>query len=252
MQIRMLREIDTLFAGAPQSRKTLEAKEEMLQNLMEKYNDLLAEGRSEEAAFNIAIGSVGDISDLLEELGQEAPPKVAHFPEPDLSDYPDYDEPIPDQQQTDYARHHNAVIVAVAVMLYILSPVAVILFGGRMGLLLLFAMIAGATGLLIYNGMTGDKKNQRGQAQQQQQQNTSYDANQNADPFEAQFESRKMNKEQKKFFASISSALWLMTTALYMVISFATGAWHITWIIFLVAAAVNNVVKAFIDMYRRG
>lgn len=232
MQIRMLREIDAMFEGAPQTRKTLEVKEEMLQNLMEKYNDLLAEGKSEEAAFNIAIASVGDISDLLEEL-QQPIPKVAHFPEPDMSGYED-DIPaaMPVQRDPTYEKHHKAMIVTVAAMLYILSPVAVVLFSGRIGILLLFTMIAAATGLLIYGAMTGPEK-------------------QRVETADGVSGKKKMSKEQRRLFSSLSSALWLVTVALYFVISFATGAWHISWIIFLIATAASNVLRAFIDLYGR-
>lgn len=239
MQIRMLREIDAMFEGAPQNRKTLEAKEEMLQNLMEKYDDLRAEGRSEEAAFNIAIGSVGDISDLIEELRQTPPPpKAASFPEPDLSDYEDEPVTRPAEDDASFEKHHKAVVVSVAVMLYILSPVAVIFFGGKFGLILLFVMIAAATGLLVYNGMTGAKKSTANGVPTMEEE---------MDPPRKE----KMSKSQKHFFGSLSSALWLITVSLYFVISFSTGAWHITWIIFLISAAANNILKAFMDMYRK-
>ena len=39
-----------------------------MQNLYDKYDDLLREGKTEEAAYNIAVAGVGDISPLLEEL----------------------------------------------------------------------------------------------------------------------------------------------------------------------------------------
>lgn len=232
MQIRMLREIDAMFDGAPQTRKTLEVKEEMLQNLMEKYNDLRAEGKSEEAAFNIALGSVGDISDLLDELRQPIP-KVATFPDED-PEGAYYESAAPGPAMDNFQRHNRAMIVTVAVILYILSPVAVIVFGGSMGLILLFVMIAAATGLLIYNGMTSDKPGKEGTRNVQS----------------AAEQKTKMSKQQKKFFASLSSALWLIATAIYFMVSFGTGAWYITWIIFLIAAAANNVLKAFLDMYR--
>lgn len=233
MQIRMLREIDAMFADVPQSRKTLEVKEEMLQNLTEKFNDLVAEGKSEEAAFNIAIGSIGDISDLIAEL-QQPIPKVASFPEPDLSDYDGYAEEAP-MHGEEAVKHQKAATVSLAVMLYILSPIALLVFGGKLGLILLFLMLAAATGILVYYGMTqGGRKTRAGQADE---------------PLDEEAQ-RKLSKEQKKLLSSVSSALWLIVVALYFVISFATHAWHITWIIFLIAAAANNVLRAFVDMYR--
>ena len=38
--------INTLFQDAPQTKKTVELKEEMLQNLTDKYNDLVAAGQN--------------------------------------------------------------------------------------------------------------------------------------------------------------------------------------------------------------
>ena len=43
------------------------------------------------------------------------------------------------------------------------------------------------------------------------------------------------------------AALWLLTTALYFVLSFATGAWHLTWILFLIAGAATGLVSAIYD-----
>lgn len=40
-----------------------------------------------------------------------------------------------------------------------------------------------------------------------------------------------------------NSALWLVITALYFILSFSTGAWYITWIIFVIGAAVVPIVK---------
>ena len=51
--------IESLFKDAPDTVKTVELKEEMLQNLYEKYNDLLADARSEQAAFTIAVSGEG-------------------------------------------------------------------------------------------------------------------------------------------------------------------------------------------------
>ena len=53
--------IDDLFANAPSTVRAVELKEEMYQNLMDKYNDLINEGKSEESAYNIAVASIGDV-----------------------------------------------------------------------------------------------------------------------------------------------------------------------------------------------
>ena len=54
-------------------------------------------------------------------------------------------------------------------------------------------------------------------------------------------EQQQKEMERRKAY---SSALWLLVVAAYFLISFATGAWYITWIIFLIGAAMEQVVRA--------
>ena len=67
MEDKLRRYVDGLFEEATPSRKTVELKEEMIQNLEDKYNDLLKDGKTPEAAFNIVIAGIGDVSALLKE-----------------------------------------------------------------------------------------------------------------------------------------------------------------------------------------
>ena len=42
----------------------------------------------------------------------------------------------------------------------------------------------------------------------------------------------------------VEGAISTLTLVVYFVLSFATGAWHITWLVFLIGVAVGNVVDA--------
>ena len=42
---------------------------------------------------------------------------------------------------------------------------------------------------------------------------------------------------------TIIGSLALITTGIYLLISFSTGAWHITWIIFLIFAVIARIIK---------
>ncbi|MDR3050204.1 MAG: permease prefix domain 1-containing protein [Oscillospiraceae bacterium] len=53
---------------------------------------------------------------------------------------------------------------------------------------------------------------------------------------------------RKRIRGSLSSILWLLTTALYFIISFTFGNWHISWIIFLIAPIVQQLLNLFFDM----
>jgi len=209
--------VEELFAGTAPSKRSVELKEEMIQNLTEKYNDLISEGKTPEAAFNIAVAGIGDISYLLKDLEKDA----AH------------PEVIAAQ------RHRSAMFTAIAIMLYIISVVPLIIISMTthsqtaltVGIALLFIFIAGATGLLIYNGMTKPKYLKTD------------------DTMVEEFKQwQSASAEQKSLRNSVSSAIWALIVAIYFLVSFFTGAWHISWIIFVIGAAVQSIINIFFSV----
>ena len=77
--------VEALFAALPQREDILRLKADMLANLEDKFNALLAEGKSEAEATGVVIASIGSTEDLLRELGlpeKEAAPteNSAHRP----------------------------------------------------------------------------------------------------------------------------------------------------------------------------
>ncbi len=205
--------IDGIFVEAPQTLKTVEAKEEFLQNLTDKYQDLLAEGKSEEAAFNIAVASIGDVSPLVREL-QGRPQQVAQMNAEDQG-----------RQQ------RRAIVMSIAIALYILCVVPLFLLQDEAGLILMFIMVAIATSLVIFNGMTKTRNDL--------EQDTMMDEFQ---------EWRGQNSRKHQVYKSVSSAVWSLGLVAYFLVSFTTGAWGITWIIFLIIGAVNAIIKAIVDL----
>jgi len=194
--------IDDLFANAPSTVRAVELKEELFQNLTDKYNDLIAEGKNEESAFNIAIASIGDVDSLITGLSGEK------------------------RIENEKSKKRSAILVAVAIALYILCPVPVILVGNEMGVMALFLFVAVATGLLIYNGVTRERYVKTD------------------DTMVEDFKEWKHHGRQKnKAAEAITGSFWLIAVCVYIVVSFMTGAWHITWIIFLIAAAISSLIK---------
>ncbi len=213
MQAKLRAYMDHLFSQTRPTKAAVELKEEMLQNLTDKYNDLLAEGKSPEAAYNIATASIGDISELLNQLKQE-----------------EMQAPRYSEEQIQRSRQRSALCISIAVMLYILCVVPCIIWP-QYGVILMFIMIAAATGLLIYNSMT----------------KLSY--KKTDDTVVEEFKEWKSESdERKKTIKSINSAIGTIFLVLYFVISFSTGAWYITWLIFLISGAVQNIIKACFDL----
>ena len=60
--------VDALFREIPDSERKESLKREIVENLEEKVNDLMAQGKAEEDAINRAIVEFGDIGDIRDEL----------------------------------------------------------------------------------------------------------------------------------------------------------------------------------------
>ena len=203
--------LEDLFADAPQTKKVYELKEEMFQNLIEKYRDLLAEGMPEEAAYNIAVAGIGDINDLIRSL----------------------DEPF---YEADYRNHNrSAILTAVGVIIIILSVIPVLLFEAlhleNIGICLMIGMVALGVGLLSYTAKTKSQYLKK------------------EDMIVEDFKAWQADQgERKNLMKSLSSALWTLTLAVYFILSFSTHAWHITWVIFLIATAAEQLLTACFDL----
>ena len=237
MEERLRAYMDGLFRGMPDTAQAREIKEEILQNITDKYHDLVAEGKSEEAAYNIAIEGIGDLGEVMDSLREGAgKEKAAAAPEDartsdsagTYTDGPSRGMSSRSREEYREWKNKSAVRTAVAVMLYILCVVPPIIcdelgLPDGLGAAMLFVFVAVATAILIINNMTKPDGMKKDAA-----------------------EARELGKGTAKgqSWKSICSAIWTLTLVLYFVISFMTMAWYITWVIFLVAAAVQSILRA--------
>ena len=128
------------------------------------------------------------------------------------------------EAKTQDVKSNFARNIAIAVMLYILSLVAIILCAAEfnqpiIGVSIFFILIALGTGLLIYNGIYYKK--------------------------ESKDEPTKKQRNIIKQVTDIVSAIGLL---IYLAISFMTFAWHITWIIFIIVGIVNQIIKLIFSL----
>ena len=202
--------IESLFEDAPKNKQTIELKEEMLQNLIDKYNDLVDSGKSSEAAYNIATASIGDIHELIRQIEKR-----------------EENNPL-FEQNYDKGRKRFALLLSISVMLYILCVVPVILLEDSvLGVVIMFVMVAIATGLILYNNMTKPKYLKKDSTVVEE------------------FKEWKANSTEKNtLYQSITKVMWSCITILYFIVSFLTMAWHITWIIFLIGSAIQGIIRA--------
>lgn len=209
--------ITRAFEDVPRTKKSMEMQEELISNLIEKFNDQLKLGKSEEEAYTNVIAGIGDLSELTEGLRER---QILSGPTPT-------------------ERKHNALIIAISVMIYILSPIVLIVFvesfgQETLGLALMFGMVAIATGLIVYNQVSKPK----------------YVAEE--ETMVEEFKEWKSGRQKNKsIYEAFSSAFWLIVVALYLYISFTYMNWHYSWIIFILASAIQNIFKAMLEMRHR-
>lgn len=222
MEDKLRAYMDHLFQKVKPSRKSVELKEEILQNLTDKYHDLLIEGKTQEAAYNIAIASIGDTEELMEGLKDEGTYLGVT------------------QEEIERGRRKSAMLTAIAVMMYILSILPPLLLSGTplissVGPAAMFTMIAIATGLIVYGHMSRPRYKRMD------------------DSIVEEFkEWQNQTDADLRACKSIISAMWAIITVIYFVVSFMTMAWYITWVIFLIGTAIQEIIKAVFELKRRG
>lgn len=201
MRDQLIQYVELLFAGATDSE---DIKQEILQNTLDRYDDLIAQGKVPEAAYRLAIAGIGDINEIL---GTDVPRTVIAHP---AANQDDGDTPT------------KKLLRAVAVGLYIICALPLIVLSGlgmdNLGLCGTLAIVAVATVMI----MLGAKKT------------THEDHEEDEEP------------QESELAKSINGLIWALGLGIYFLVSFTTGDWHITWIIFPILAALDSLVTAIV------
>ncbi len=146
--------LEAMFAGLPNTAEVRKAKAELLQMMEDKYNELIAEGVSENAAVGTVSSEFGNLDELADDLGLSTALEVAH----------DIQSATPRRNLTldevkDYmaARMKKAFLIALGVMLFVICVVFPILITGHgaAGAGMMFLDIAIGVGLVIYGSFVG-------------------------------------------------------------------------------------------------
>ena len=203
MREQLTQYVNLLFAGAPDSE---DIRQEILQNTLDRYDDLIAVGKTPEAAYRLAISGIGDIHEILGTQEPETPVQPEATAKENLTDDP-----------------MRKLLRAIAVGLYILCPLPLIVLDSMgmeiYGLCGTMGIVAVATVLIILGGKKGGSS-----------------------------ETRRAEADEPKtaLGKSISAFVWAIGLALYLAVSFLTGAWHVSWVIFPILGAISNLVCALL------
>lgn len=213
MREQLIQYVNLLFAG---NSGVDEIREEILQNTLERFDDLIDQGKSPEAAYRLAITGIGDVSELL---GKE------DFRQPEPL-YPEWESPSHNQA----APSVRSWVRALAIGLYIISPIPLFILDSigmdTIGLCGTLAIVAAATILLLLFKKEG--------------------SNDKAPLSDSGFVTSETPMGELK--KSIRSLIGVIGLFLYLVLSFTTGAWYITWLVFPLMGAVKGLVHAIFDL----
>ena len=78
--------VETLFSDAAPTIRNADVQQEILQHALDRYDDLIASGKSEQEAYDEAVGGIGDVSELYEHRQPAEAPKKRDFPAPPAPD----------------------------------------------------------------------------------------------------------------------------------------------------------------------
>lgn len=204
MRDQLIQYVRLLFAGTPDS---YDMQQEILQNTLDRYDDLIAQGKAPEAAYRLAISGIGDINEIIGSAQYEPSPAPA---------------PVREQQDEPQDISKKKMMRAISIALYICCVIPVLVLGnfgsGVLGVCLMFVMIAAATVLMVL----ADSGKQE--------------------------EKEKEDAPKTELGKAVKSAWGILTLGIYLGISFWSGAWYITWLIFPIMGAVKGIIKACMDL----
>lgn len=221
MKEKIRKHIDGLFSEAPKTRKAMDLREELTQNAIEKYEDLISDGYREEDAFQNVIGSIGDVSELFEVLEEK---NLLSLPEAD--------------------RKKKALLTAASAGLYVFAGAVFLFFNVissfaeynsfdfiMLGLLLAALICIAPTCMLVYA-------------------NHMYPVfHKEKDSFVENYKEARYSANRKKAIRnSISLLIWTVTLTFYFTVSFATWDWAYTWIVFLIGGCIQALVLLILNL----
>lgn len=278
MYIKIRQHVDDLFKSVEANASVIELKEEIIANSTEKYDDLIAAGMDEEAAYAKVISGIGNVSELL---GNEAVSSI----------------------EVDASRKKSAIFISSGVGLYILGIIPPIISDGLISYgaenifnALMFAIWAAATFMVVFGAsirLKGEKEKTNDEKKAALIRSTAigmyvfalvpvmlldnyandilgpvlmfliagiatimivYQAisrpksNHEPETVVEEFKQWKEAKDKNPICKTVQSIVWGLAVVIYILISFTFSAWPISWIIFIIAGIVSKIIKLCFDL----
>jgi hypothetical protein len=151
--------LDAMFSNMPNTPEVKKAKAELLSMMEDKYNELIADGVSENTAVGTVISEFGNLDELAEDLGLTKEVEEVHEREQQPKRFVSMDEAVEYLK----AEKKKALLIATGVFFCITSVCWPIVNDGvlsfmnleRYAAAMLFVWVAIGVGLFVYSGFVG-------------------------------------------------------------------------------------------------
>lgn len=210
--------VENMFLSLPDTPEVREAKAHILEGMADRYEALLAQGKSADEAFGVVAGEFGSMEELRQELGLSLQASAQPGPDPEPAG--------PLWEEYRCFRKKFTTAVTLGVVLCILGLVmSMILAQFRWATKLnlhhiaFLSVIAAAVGLFVYFGIQEESYGRR----LRQEGLPAGDTGREEEP--------------------LNGFIMLTATAVYLILGFTRNLWHPGWIVFLIGAALCKAVE---------
>ena len=205
--------INAMFSSLPKTPEILRLQAEMMENMEDKYNDLIREGKSEHEAVGIILADIGSAENLKAELG--------------ITDTEPQEDHSAFLTQRAAFQRKFAIAIASGVVLCICAIIAgavcdAFTHNDTYTCLAFFVPIAAAVAIFVYFGIREDWYENRYK-----------EIYHEAEP------------ESKGFSDAIAAIIFPLAVVIYLILGFVFDLWHPGWIIFPICGLIVAAVEAY-------
>ena len=264
MRKKLIAYVNDLFEQAPKNPQARDLHDEILLNTLDRFDEEVAAGQPEQAAFDAAVAGIGDIDELLEPLGANKPDVIFRrviaialyvcciipvilteafggvaetvgiclmFALAALATY------LLLSANVTAKTKKRKRLRALGIALYVVCVTPTILFDGLLGgkageavgVSLMFLIAAAATALVVYSAnRTGKKASARTAAVQEETE----------------------EKTSSKLSSILAPVYWICVVGTFCALGVFWG-WPLAWLVFPMAGAVADIIRGAVLMFQK-
>lgn len=264
MRKKLISYVNDLFAQAPKNPQARDLHDEILLNTLDRFDEEVAAGQSEQAAFEAAVAGIGDVDELLESLGANKPDVIFRrviaialyvccvipvvlteafgsvaktvgvclmFVLAALATY------LLLSANVTAKTKKNKRLRALGIALYVVCVTPTILFDGLLGgkageavgVSLMFLIAAAATALVVYSAQGARKK---------------------AKVQTAAVQEETEGKTSSKLSSILTPVYWICVVGIFCFFGTFWG-WPFAWLVFPMAGAVADMIRGAVLMLQK-